>query len=323
MQAQTLSGGFTEPAIQSAHAFRSVMEAMARPGTLHDIAGAEPPAPLSKAAGCVLLTLCDTDTPVHLAGDADIAAVRAWLSFHTGAPLTGPSHCMFAVGTWDALLPLNSYPVGSSEYPDRSATLIVECAELAASGATLAGPGIKSKMYVAVKGGERAIESAHAWLAEERRGDTDVAELSIAQIREQLSLAVNRVMAEGSLYDPDLAALAIKQARGDLIEAIFLIRAYRTTLPRFGGRTPSTPARWPATGASRPRSRTCRAGRCWARPSTTPPAAGLRAGRRGAGAPRPTRARRRPATRPHVTVSGARGPDPARARRRDGDAAAT
>ncbi len=93
-------------------------------------------------------------------------------------------------------------------------------------------------MYVAVKGGERAIKNAHAWLAEERRGDLSVAELSLAQIREQLSLAVMRVMAEGSLYDPDLAALAIKQARGDLIEAIFLIRAYRTTLPRFGASTP-------------------------------------------------------------------------------------
>jgi alpha-D-ribose 1-methylphosphonate 5-triphosphate synthase subunit PhnI len=93
-------------------------------------------------------------------------------------------------------------------------------------------------MYVAVKGGERAIDNAHTWLAEERRGDTSVAELSVAQIREQLSLAVNRVMAEGSLYDPDLAALAIKQARGDLIEAIFLIRAYRTTLPRLGHAEP-------------------------------------------------------------------------------------
>ncbi|WP_417209170.1 carbon-phosphorus lyase complex subunit PhnI [Antarctobacter sp.] len=93
-------------------------------------------------------------------------------------------------------------------------------------------------MYVAVKGGERAIDNAHAWLAEERRGDTAVTELSVAQIREQLKLAVNRVMTEGSLYDPDLAALAIKQARGDLIEAIFLIRAYRTTLPRFGGTRP-------------------------------------------------------------------------------------
>jgi alpha-D-ribose 1-methylphosphonate 5-triphosphate synthase subunit PhnI len=88
-------------------------------------------------------------------------------------------------------------------------------------------------MYVAVKGGERAIDNAHAWLAEERRGDPAVPELSIAQIREQMALAVNRVMAEGSLYDPDLAALAIKQARGDLIEAVFLIRAYRTTLPRL------------------------------------------------------------------------------------------
>ncbi len=93
-------------------------------------------------------------------------------------------------------------------------------------------------MYVAVKGGERAIDNAHAWLAEERRGDQGVAELSIAQIREQLALAVNRVMAEGSLYDHDLAALAIKQARGDLIEAIFLIRAYRTTLPRFASSLP-------------------------------------------------------------------------------------
>lgn len=93
-------------------------------------------------------------------------------------------------------------------------------------------------MYVAVKGGERAIENAHSWLAEERRGDRAIAELTVPQIREQLALAVNRVMAEGSLYDPDLAALAIKQARGDLIEAIFLVRAYRTTLPRFGASHP-------------------------------------------------------------------------------------
>ncbi|MEL6793050.1 MAG: carbon-phosphorus lyase complex subunit PhnI, partial [Pseudomonadota bacterium] len=93
-------------------------------------------------------------------------------------------------------------------------------------------------MYVAVKGGEKAIDAAHEWLAEERRGDLSIDELTVPQIREQLALAVARVMAEGSLYDPDLAALAIKQARGDLIEAIFLIRAYRTTLPRFGASEP-------------------------------------------------------------------------------------
>lgn len=89
-------------------------------------------------------------------------------------------------------------------------------------------------MYVAVKGGERAIDAAHEWLANERRGDRSVPALSLEQIIEQLSLSVARVMAEGSLYDRELAALAIKQSRGDLIEAIFLIRAYRTTLPRFG-----------------------------------------------------------------------------------------
>ena len=93
-------------------------------------------------------------------------------------------------------------------------------------------------MYVAVKGGERAIDNAHAWLAEERRGDRAVPELTIPQIREQMALAVNRVMAEGSLYDPDLAALAIKQARGDLIAAAFLIRAYRTALPRLAASNP-------------------------------------------------------------------------------------
>ena len=89
-------------------------------------------------------------------------------------------------------------------------------------------------MYVAVKGGERAIANAHALLADKRRGDRGVAEIETRQIDEQLSLAVDRVMSEGSLYDREIAALAIKQARGDLIEAIFLARAYRTTLPRFG-----------------------------------------------------------------------------------------
>jgi alpha-D-ribose 1-methylphosphonate 5-triphosphate synthase subunit PhnI len=93
-------------------------------------------------------------------------------------------------------------------------------------------------MYVAVKGGERAIENAHALLADVRRGDRAVPEISLDQISEQLTLAVDRVMSEGSLYDRELAALAIKQARGDLIEAIFLLRAFRTTCPRFGSSEP-------------------------------------------------------------------------------------
>jgi alpha-D-ribose 1-methylphosphonate 5-triphosphate synthase subunit PhnI len=93
-------------------------------------------------------------------------------------------------------------------------------------------------VYVAVKGGEKAIANAHRLLADERRGDRSIPEVRLDQIKEQLSLSVDRVMTEGSLYDPDLAALAVKQARGDLVEAAFLLRAYRTTLPRLAETRP-------------------------------------------------------------------------------------
>lgn len=93
-------------------------------------------------------------------------------------------------------------------------------------------------MYVAVKGGEAAIAATHELIAEERRGDRSIPELTVAQIRSQMKLAVARVMNEGSLNDEDLAALALKQAQGDSIEAAFILRAYRTTLARFGGTIP-------------------------------------------------------------------------------------
>jgi len=98
-------------------------------------------------------------------------------------------------------------------------------------------------MYVAVKGGETAILNSYTLLEAQRRGETALPELSVAQIRSQLKLAVDRVMAEGSLHDPELAALAIKQASGDLTEAIFLLRAYRATLPRLGSTCPLDSAR--------------------------------------------------------------------------------
>ncbi len=66
-----------------------------------------------------------------------------------------------------------------------------------------------------------------------RRGDTDLPELSVAQIEQQLNLAVDRVMTEGGIADRELAALALKQASGDNVEAIFLLRAYRTTLAKL------------------------------------------------------------------------------------------
>jgi alpha-D-ribose 1-methylphosphonate 5-triphosphate synthase subunit PhnI len=93
-------------------------------------------------------------------------------------------------------------------------------------------------MYVAVKGGETAIANAHRLLADRRRGDRSLPAISLDQIVAQLGLSVDRVMAEASLYDRHLAALSIRQSRGDLIEAIFLLRAYRTTLPRFASSVP-------------------------------------------------------------------------------------
>jgi alpha-D-ribose 1-methylphosphonate 5-triphosphate synthase subunit PhnI len=89
-------------------------------------------------------------------------------------------------------------------------------------------------MYVAVKGGEQAIANAHALLAKRGRGEDADAAITADQVRDQLGVFVSRVMTEGSLYDPELASRAIVQSQGDALEAITLVRTYRTTLPRFG-----------------------------------------------------------------------------------------
>lgn len=143
MPDHALIGGFSDPAPQAATAFRAILDAMARPGRIHTTAGAMPPAPLSHAAGAVLLTLCDADTPLHLAGAADTKACRDWVRFHLGAPLTARTSALFAIGTWDDLMPLGGYLIGTPEYPDRSATLIVDGTDFDAPSATLRGPGIK------------------------------------------------------------------------------------------------------------------------------------------------------------------------------------
>lgn len=92
-------------------------------------------------------------------------------------------------------------------------------------------------MYVAVKGGEKAIANAHALLAKRGSG-SDQERIASQQLRDQMGVLVARVMNEGSLYDPDLAAKALLQAQGDVLEAITLLRSYRTTLPRFGVTVP-------------------------------------------------------------------------------------
>lgn len=147
-----LTGGFADPPIDAARAFRAAMDAMARPGSVHRVAGARPPAPLSPAAGALILTLCDADAPLFLAGAADTAEVRGWAAFHTGAPVVGRGDCAFAVGVWEDLAPLDGYRIGTPEYPDRSATLIVDGADLSPAGADgaarLTGPGLKEAAFL-------------------------------------------------------------------------------------------------------------------------------------------------------------------------------
>jgi len=144
MDATALSGGFSQPAIDAAHVFRDVLQAMARPGRITRITGVSPPPGLSPAAASVLLTLADETTPVYLAGACDSAPIRNYLRFHTGAPISDRKDAAFALGDWEALAPLSDYPLGSDGYPDRSATLIFELPALTAMGARLTGPGIRT-----------------------------------------------------------------------------------------------------------------------------------------------------------------------------------
>ncbi len=142
MQAHALEGGFADAPIDASHAFRRIMTAMARPGTIRRVVGALAPAPLGVAAGTAVLTLCDPDTPLFLAPSVDTQDVRDWITFQTGAPFVRARDAMFAVGDW-AGMPVDDFAIGTSEYPDRSATLIVELARLEDTGATLRGPGIR------------------------------------------------------------------------------------------------------------------------------------------------------------------------------------
>lgn len=162
MTATALQGGFATLAHDSARAFRATLEAMARPGTIQTLAGAEPPAPLSVAAGVLILTLTDGTTPVHLAGEWDCQDVRDWITFQTGAPLVGPAKAGFAVGAWSDLSPLTRFAIGTPDYPDRSATLIVECDALQAEGAQLTGPGIKDSARLSLPDAASVFAANHA-----------------------------------------------------------------------------------------------------------------------------------------------------------------
>ena len=154
MDTHTLDGGFADPVMQSQTAFRAVMDALANPGTLQDLAlGLTPPAPLSPELAAVALTLCDHDTPLWLDADLATDAVLAWLAFHTGAPITGErSQAMFALSR-DPALVFADFAQGTDPYPDRSTTIVLVIAALTGGESlTLAGPGIDGATTIAPQG---------------------------------------------------------------------------------------------------------------------------------------------------------------------------
>jgi alpha-D-ribose 1-methylphosphonate 5-triphosphate synthase subunit PhnH len=142
-----LPAGFADKVRSAQSTFRSVMDAMARPGSVQRIAaGSGAPSPVMRGTAAIALTLFDHDTPVWLdPAMSETSDVTKWLKFHTGAPVIADSSvCHFAlIGDASALPPLDRFAFGSNEYPDRSTTLILQVESLTrGTRFELRGPGI-------------------------------------------------------------------------------------------------------------------------------------------------------------------------------------
>jgi alpha-D-ribose 1-methylphosphonate 5-triphosphate synthase subunit PhnH len=140
----TATAGFAAPVFDSARVFRAVLEAMARPGTVHCLKTVPvPPEPLSPADAAMALALVDGDAPAWLAPRLRHEAVDRYLRFHTGAaPVANPGLAAFAFGAW-ADLAAEPFARGTPDYPDRGTTLVIAVPRLRmGEGVRLTGPGI-------------------------------------------------------------------------------------------------------------------------------------------------------------------------------------
>jgi alpha-D-ribose 1-methylphosphonate 5-triphosphate synthase subunit PhnH len=141
---------FREPARESQSVFRTVMEAMARPGRILPLsAGFTPPAPLGAAAAAILLTLADFETPVWLDGSLSRQEdVTGFLRFHTGARFVDrPGAAVFALIADSANAPpIASFAQGAPDYPDQSTTVVFQVETLSGQGWIFAGPGINGEI---------------------------------------------------------------------------------------------------------------------------------------------------------------------------------
>lgn len=147
--------GFTEVAVESAHAFRAIMQAMARPGRIQTFGAAvTAPEPLLASAAIVALTLCDFQTAIWLAPDLRSDKVMQYLRFHAGAPIVDDlSKAQFVFASAGERLPDPSLLMqGTHEYPDRSATLVIQVAGFDGEEVELCGPGLRGKLGFGVTG---------------------------------------------------------------------------------------------------------------------------------------------------------------------------
>jgi alpha-D-ribose 1-methylphosphonate 5-triphosphate synthase subunit PhnH len=157
--------GFTDGPIEAAHSFRAIMQAMARPGVPVPLkVSIEPPPPLGKTAAAVALTLCDFQTPIWLSPMMKTDDVARYLRFHTGAPLVDALEAaQFALLSEGEDIPaLSLFAGGTHEYPDRSATLVIEAPGFNTRDVVLAGPGVKGTAHFGVDGLPQAFWAAMA-----------------------------------------------------------------------------------------------------------------------------------------------------------------
>jgi alpha-D-ribose 1-methylphosphonate 5-triphosphate synthase subunit PhnH len=142
-----LPAGFADKVLAAQSTFRSVMNAMARPGSVQRVtASVGAPSRLMCGTAAIALTLFDHDTPIWLDPPlSETSDVTKWLKFHSGAPVVAdPSISSFALISDASALPaLDCFSFGTNEYPDRSTTLILQVNSLT-QGAEykLRGPGI-------------------------------------------------------------------------------------------------------------------------------------------------------------------------------------
>lgn len=170
-EANALEGGFSNPVLDAQSVFRALMDAMARPGSIARMdASVTPPAPLDRAAGAIACALIDADTPYWLDSLLDGEALRSWLAFHTGArPAASMPEAAFAlVADPSSMPPFERFAQGSQEYPDRSATLVLQLEGLEGGAPlTFRGPGIKDRVTIAPRG--LPVDFAAQWQANHKR----------------------------------------------------------------------------------------------------------------------------------------------------------